>query len=268
MPYCYNCGVKLDESVDICPLCGAKIPIKKDFIDKREKESLKEDNLSNESDLSKENEKYTKKEINKYNKDKADFLYPAYESSSEKQRITSILEIISVSFVISIISIVLINFILEGKITWAKVPAFTIFFAWLVIASILVFNKKLFYSLLFIFISIFGYLISLDSLDKKLDWSFNYALPILISCIVVFVILFFISKNTKLKGLNLFAYYLLGGCLICLAIDIIINMNILGYVYISWSKYVSFAVIPISLFLLYIHHRFATKLPGKRTFRI
>ncbi|NMC67472.1 MAG: hypothetical protein GYA61_04505 [Spirochaetales bacterium] len=264
MPYCYNCGVKLDDLADTCPLCGAKIPIKKDSINKLGKEKLDENNII------KEDERFNDKEIVnlKNNKNISDFLYPAYESSSEKQRITSILEIISVSFIISILSIVLINFILEGKITWSKIPAFSIFFAWLIIASILVFNRKIFFSLLFIFLSIFGYLVSLDSLNKKIDWSINYALPILAFCVAVFTILFFISKKTKLKGLNLFAYYLLGGCLICFEIDIIININTMGHIFISWSKYVSFAVVPISLFLLYIHHRFATKLPGKRTFRI
>ncbi|MEJ5273632.1 MAG: hypothetical protein WH035_05835, partial [Spirochaetota bacterium] len=136
------------------------------------------------------------------------------------------------------------------------------------ILPIFIFYKKIIYSFLFIFLSIFGYLISLDSLDKKIGWSFTYALPILISCLIIFLLLFLLTTKTKQKGLNLIAYYLIGGCLICFAIDLIINFNISSFFLITWSKYVSFAVIPMSLFLLYIHHRFVKKLPGKRIFRI
>lgn len=259
MPYCYNCGVKLDDDASYCPLCGAKTPVNK----KQDDQSIKSNDIENKINIKNKIDIENNTEIDKNNS-----IYPSYEKSSEKQKLTSILEIISVSFIISIISIVLINLILDSKISWSKIPSVTIFFAWLIIVSILIFYKKIIYSFLFIFLSIFGYLISLDSLDKKIGWSFTYALPILISCLIIFLLLFLLTTKTKQKGLNLIAYYLIGGCLICFAIDLIINFNISSFFLITWSKYVSFAVIPMSLFLLYIHHRFVKKLPGKRIFRI
>lgn len=258
MPYCYNCGVKLDNSQNICPLCGAKIPETNLSSNKNINQKI-----SSESQL---NEKQVEKIENKNNKN--EFLYPLYHDFSEKSKITSLIEIISVSLLISIVSLVLINLILESKISWSKIPSVTIFFIWIIFCSTLLFQKKILYILLFVFLSIFGYLLSLDSFDKTINWSINYAVPILVSCLIVFVILLVVNIRVKQKGLNLIAYYLLGGCLLCFAIDIIINFNILHYFYISWSKYVSFAVFPLSIFLLYIHHRFAKKLPGKRTFRI
>ncbi len=250
MPYCYNCGVKLDDDATICPLCGAKIPV----VNKKETESF-----SNNKDYNFEKEE---------NKKDNSSLYPIYDSSTSKQKLTSIIEIISVSFIICILSLVLINFILEGKITWSKIPSVTIFFSWLIIASSIVFQRKILYSIFFIFISIFGYLISLDSLNKDLGWSINFGLPILISVVIISILLYFLILKTRQKGLNLVAYFLLAGNLLCFSIDIIIGYNLLKIFIISWSKYVSFAVIPLSFFLLYLHHRFAKKLPAKRTFRI
>lgn len=243
MPYCYKCGVKLDDSAKICPLCGTKIPENSD------------------------NNKNSKEESSKSMNDK-NYLYPSFSESSDKDKVKSILEIISVSFIISIISIVLINYILERNITWSKIPSVTIFFTWIIVCSIFIFLKRILYSFIFIFISVFGFLLSLDSMDKKISWSMNYGLPILLSIVIFAVLLYFIIKISKQKGINILAYFLLSGCGICFCIDIIINFNILKNISISWSKYVSFAVIPISCFLLYIHYRFAKKLPGKRVFRI
>ncbi len=244
MPYCYNCGVKLDDSATFCPLCGAKVPKKNDDA----KNNIENKNIED--------------------KKKENFIYPSYSKSSGRQKITSILEIISVSFIISIISLTLINLILEGKITWSKVPSITIFFVWLILASILVFYNKVAYIFIFTFISISGYLLSLDSTDKKLSWSISYGLTILLSIFVIISILYIITRFTKKKGLNLIAYFLLGVCFICFAIDIIVRFNVVKQIEITWSKYVSFAVIPISLFLLYIHYRFSRQLPSKRVFRI
>lgn len=238
MPYCYKCGVKLDEDAKICPLCGTKIPENTEVDSKDEK------------------------------KGKNEPLYPIYDEYSKKQKISTILEIISVSFFIAIASIVVINLVLEGKINWSKIPSVSIFFIWLLVCSILLFYDRFIYLTIFIFIFVFGYLVSLDSLDKKLTWSIGYGLPILLSISILSFFTYLIISKLKQKGLNIFAYFLLAGCLLCFLIDTIINFNRFSIIKISWSKFVSFAVIPMSLFLLYLHHRFSTKLPGKRIFRI
>lgn len=241
MPYCYKCGVKLDDDAKVCPLCGTKIPEKDDTKTKVE---------------------------NGENIDTSEPLYPVYDEYSKKQKISTILEIISVSLFIAIASVVSINLILEGTISWSKIPSVSIFFIWLVVCAILLFYNKFIYSIFFILIFIFGYLVSLDTLDKKLSWSIGYGLPILLSIAILSSILYLIVSKLKQKGLNIIAYFLLAGCILCFLIDMIINFNRFSIIKLSWSKFVSFAVIPMSLFLLYLHHRFSTKLPGKRIFRI
>jgi hypothetical protein len=265
MPYCYKCGVKLENGARVCPLCGTIIPedtLKEGFSEKIKNKT--DQSICIDTNNIKDQDKNNIEENNKNNS----ATYPYYSSLSRSKKHLVIFEILSVSLLIVVASLLVINLILDSTISWSKLPSITIFLCWFISMVVIFFLKKPALIGLFTTIAISLYLVGLDSLDLQIDWSIRIAIPIVIISSIVGFFITTVTIRSKLKGLNIAAYFLLGSCLICITIDTTLSLNLIKIIRLSWSKYVCFAVIPVSIFFLYIHNRFSKKFPGKRIFRM
>lgn len=265
MPYCYKCGVKLEDGVKVCPLCGAIVP--DDTLENYFSEKIKNKNDQNICVDTNNIKNHDKNNIEENIKNNS-ATYPYYSNLPGYKKHLVIFEILSVSLLIVVASLLVINLILDSTISWSKLPSITIFLCWLISTVVIFFLKKPALIGLFTTIAVSLYLVGLDSLDLQIDWSIRIALPIVIISSLVGFFLTTVTIKSKLKGLNIAAYFLLGACLICITIDITLSYNFIKIIQLSWSRYVCFAVIPVSIFFLYIHNRFSKKFPGTRVFRM
>jgi hypothetical protein len=235
MPYCSQCGVEVEEYIDICPLCSTPIYTTQNEIDKKRQK------------------------------------YPDKPVIGKKSGVLRFLawEIISVSLLTAFLIILLTNLIIDFNITWAWYPLAALFALWLLTTFPLLLPKNPLLIIIFSVATIMLFLAFLDIIDNLVfDWFYYIALPIAFMLIVVTGLVIFVSIKAKKKGANIAAFILFGTGIIAVGLDLIINYALSTIIRLTWSL---FAIIPILLtgiFLLYIHYRLLQATDVKKWFQI
>jgi hypothetical protein len=226
MAYCPKCGVELDAYIKNCPLCEFPIP------------DIGE-NISTE-DL-KAMEKYPNA-INTYRRD--------YRAIKNKIFFSSLLIVVSSIIILSVLKIIY--------------PGSTKIVNYLVII-IIAFLLYLFFGFLYLkpAYNVIGILLttifltySIDYQVGEIDWSFSYALPIIIVLyldITLFRLLYKFSKH-KNQFIYLPTVCLLFASILCVGIDGIVTYNLNGKVHLTWSLIVLICGASMAFTLLGIYH--------------
>jgi len=211
MPFCINCGVWLEDNVEKCPLCSFVF-----------KDSLKQDIVQ------------PLKNISKYYSD---------IKNLKKERNVFIIEILSVFFAICDISVLIIDYILNKSFSWSIYSVISITAFWIYLIFMLLLAKNFGKTLLITTLITIALLTGIDLVDKKIDWLFNFALPI---CISTALIVFFIFKIIKYIKRYSFAIFCIsfGICLEVSIIDLFISLHN-GKIMLSWSLIVSACLSPV-----------------------
>jgi hypothetical protein len=223
MPYCSRCGVEVDDYIKICPLCNLNI---QNF----ENAPAIQGNFPNDDITSK------------------DYYIPFEIKKKITWSIFSFLIVTTLSIIFAV------NFLLNRTITWGWIPLFSLLLTWALTAVIYYLNKKIYYLLISVFIIIIIYLFFLFFVIQYLDIFFKLAMPILTVAFInlVFIVLF--CNKTRKKGYNIIGFILTGTASICIGIDIIVTYYITSKIVMTWSIVVISLLIPIVLFLYYIHY--------------
>ncbi len=232
MPYCSRCGVEVESGINKCPLCQTVIQVgRKDIAS----------------------------EFNNYPDSVIHSVVDDLKNVVEKKKY--VWELVSIFFLISIISVLAINFSLDRELTWSFYPVCAILTSWGSLTAMLFLNRHLFIFLFCdaFFLSLFLFLTDLYS--GGLKWFFPIALPIVCLILIIFLIDAFIISLLKTNGLNTAGFLLMGISVFCSGLENILSLYTNGRMSFSWSVVVGFSLIPISGFLIYLHYRFTS---GKR----
>ncbi len=239
MPYCSKCGVEVEESVDTCPLC--ETPIQK--MDKISKSGQK---------------KYPEEPPKKRS---------VYKLSKERKRLLA-WEIMSMSLLIPLVSVTIINLITDGTIKWAKYPIAALILVWIMTSIPLIYPKKTIVIIVGEVLALTSFLALIDSFDGKIEWVIDLAVPIVVILAVIVTGIVLLSIKTKRKGANIAAYIILGIGIICLGLDLTISSYIEQTLTVNWSLYVLIPTMTTALFLLYIHYRIINIIDLKKRFQL
>lgn len=226
MAYCPKCGVELDAYIKNCPLCEFPIP------DTGEEFDLSEDGGTH---------KYPNA-INTYRKD--------YRVIKNKIFFSVLLIAICSILILSVLKLIY--------------PASTHIVNYLVIIVIALL-LYLFFSFLYLkpTYNVIGFLLttifltySIDYQRGSVDWSFTYALPIIIVLYLDITLFRFLYKVSKHK--NQFIYLpsvcLLFASILCVGIDAIVTYNLYQKIHLTWSLIVLISSGAIAISLLGIYH--------------
>lgn len=240
MGYCKNCGVELDENMEICPLCGQ--------------------NIHEESPLSSEKTIYKKTE----NKE----VYPRFNRLTKKQRLKFIWELSGIILASVITITFFINLIIDKNITWSKY-SITASLILLVNTTLFTFLRKRYYLfLIFSFFSTALLLVLFDLYNQNTGWGIQLGVPLLFFFYFWIFLIKIITKYNKHHGLNILAYYFLATGFFTIGIDGIISLYKSNVLQLQWSIIVIACLILISAILLYIHYRLKKEIFFKRFFHI
>jgi len=232
MPYCKNCGVELEETMDICPLCKLSTH-KKEII---------------------ESQPDTEKSIE--------------QIQYENKRKQIIWELLSLTFISGIIITLIINLVHSRALTWSLFSISSIALVWILVTLFFFLIKHPFYLTLLLLISLSGYLIIIDLLTKPLNWSLIYGLPISISLIVIFSMVVIAIKIAKQKGFNVLAIVLFGLSIYSICIELSLNHPRDISPLLSWSIIVVASILPICIILVFFHYRMKKGTDLKKYFHI
>ena len=236
MPYCSKCGVEVDNDVIKCPLCQFKIPEIDGLISEPSKFPIA---------------------INEYPQQLVDLKIKIFKS-------------IAIFLSSTVIILLLLNRKISGEITWSKYTSL-IFLAMIIYAFFCFgFIKSFRKSFTGVTITTIVLLFLIDIIKDGLTWFVPVGLPITLAIFFIVMIIVYISKRSRSRGLNVIAYSLLGVSILCLIIEFCLTNYVYGFVDLSWSTIVCVQLFALAVILLYIHYRFPEKYKNriKRFFHV
>lgn len=235
MPYCPDCGVELATSASRCPLCGTK-PVDELPVEERVRRAVSNYSPSLDSDRRSS--------------------APAENLVSEgRENNTLRWEMLSVSVLISACAVSAINLLTSGTLSWALYPLFSLAFVWVAVSTLIELRGLPLLGLPLAFASLPLYLLALDLVDGRISWSWPVAIPIAILIELSFGLALLVASRFRWKPLPSLAALLLAATLSCFGIEGSLSLALTDRLLLRWSAVVAASVVPIAIFLVYIHLR-------------
>ncbi len=234
MIICKNCGVELDADMFSCPLCGTPVA----------------DNINVQMPVPS--------------------LSPAFQYGSTMTRPQKKFtwEIISLILLSGTIATFVIDYIINKAITWSEYPVSVSLTIFSYISLFAFWPQRTITQMAGGFILSSFFLVGLDALTGKIDWSIQLGIPLLFAVTLIVSLLIVIFRMSKYKGINFIAYAFIGAGFLCMCTEAILSFFKTRSFHIEWSVIVAGCIIPVVLALLFLHFRLKKGRNLKKTFHI
>ena len=217
MAICKECGVELEDGVNVCPLCDTPVGEKKPLTRQLEKT----DNAV----------------------------------TSDRHLLRQILwQITSVLLLSCIVATLIINLSIKGKITWSIYPITICLIIFSYASLLAMWNKRIALQICagWLISPIVLYIVGLY---VNADWPIKLALPLLGAVNVIGLLFYFILLAVKVKGLNIVAIMFVAIALLCLVIEGIISIYFTVSIKLQWSVIVSACLLPVTTAITFMYFR-------------
>ncbi|MCX7023712.1 MAG: DUF6320 domain-containing protein [Spirochaetes bacterium] len=239
MKMCPSCKVELAESSAVCPLCGAKaVSDKVEFVHEADRLPASLIDPDNRADL----------------------------NASERRKVT--VELLSVSAFIAALSVDAVDVAVNLRFTWSPYPLASIAFVWACACVPVLLDRRPVALVLVLAVLVPAFLAALDAVDGRFTWFPAVALPLALGVELSTAAATVGTIVSRRKGLNLVAYWVFAVVAICVSIETVLDLRFGGVVSLHWANIVAYALIPIAVFLLYLHLRIARTGSLRKLFRI
>ena len=219
MNYCNNCGIELDDDLQICPLCG------KNTAAPGEQEPALPDHPSDINNL---HRKVTRRQV--------------WELSG----------IIAFS---GIAVCTIVDLVLGKCLKWSLFADASILSAWICLTLFLLAFRKYFITIPCLLVTLLAMLLFFDFISPEANWFLPVGLPITVALFISVSIIVILWKTSHFKGFNILAVAFLVISGFCLVIETFIDRYLFGSVEIRWSAIAAVSILPIALILFFIHYR-------------
>lgn len=249
MAYCPDCGVEIGDA-PACPLCGAQNP-----------RAASRDGAPECAPC--EDEAGTSSRFSSFLGESEDIkaLTPR-----DKRKIAW--EVISVALGIATIGLILINLLVSARLSWSLYPVSAFIFISIMSTAFLIMDDSRPWRYLVASLDPPLFLLALGLFTGDVSWAWRLAVPLAIFSELVVASIALMTANAKRKGLNIFAYALVGMAIECLGIEIFVDLFVSGKIWLVWSAITAVSLVPIAGFLLYLHYRVAKSTNLHRLFKL
>ncbi|MDR6568112.1 hypothetical protein MRBLMN1_003806 [Chitinophaga ginsengisegetis] len=227
MKYCNNCGVILEDDMQICPLCGYEAGT---------------NSASPEPAVTQ----------------------PAATLTRQQKKL--VWEIVSLVLISSIIAALLINLIVNKTISWSEYPVAVCLTIFCYVSFFAFWSGSSAARMLGGFITSAVLLLLLDAFTGGLSWAATIAIPVLLVASLITAIFLSITRHTVSKGVNLIAYAFIGSAVLCVAIEGILSFYHTRTIRLEWSLIVCLCVLLVAIALLFLHFRLKKGRSLEKTF--
>jgi hypothetical protein len=226
MIICTNCGVELEDDMQVCPLCDTPAG---EFANKNS-------NITGEGGT---RNLRTREPIQ-------------LEAISVLQRV--LWQVTSILLVSGIVSTLVIDLSVHKTITWSVYPV-TLCMIIFCYASLFAFWRagKIYQIITGLLIST----VLLTMLNLALSharWPLQLCLPIVCAVNFVAIAMIISIDKTKRRGLNVIAYICVAIAVLCISIEGILSFYN-GKIILRWSVIVAMCMLPVTAALLFMHHK-------------
>lgn len=177
-------------------------------------------------------------------------------------------EIVSIVLILIIMITMTLNFLLNKEISWSEYPVTVCLVLFSYISSFAFLNSGRILKFVFVFATASVLILVLNYLADGPDWAILPGIPLLFFFNVILLGLTGIFRVSKQRGINLIAYSFLAAALLSIAVEASIDLFIGGSIDLVWSLIISACIIPIVIFLLFMHFRLRRGNDLYRTFHI
>jgi hypothetical protein len=222
MSYCANCGVELEKSEKICPLCGLEVCNPR--------------------------QPWDEKAIRPYPRQ------PDPLNDQINRRFTA--AIMSISLAFPAVLCVVINLILDGKATWGLIAAGALALIWLFTVPYYLYRKP---NLTLVFLPIVAgapaFMLLIAWVFQSFAWYLPLALPILlITCLLVYLAGILVERRLA-RGFSIPSLILATAGFLVLGIEIIVKLYLFHKFQVSWSLLAAVPCLAVALALLAVARR-------------
>ena len=228
MPYCPKCGVEVESNH--CPLCNHQI-----------KQNIHTIPFSHVVEIE-------KKKI--------------YFSNRDKKRI---FHASTIFFAILVTSIcVTVDLLLDSEISWSIYPIIAVWSLALITSASIYVNGILKGIVILLLNLLMLFLLDIQIPVK--NFFLMISLPISFMTSVISFTIYITIKKSKRRGMNIPGYILIGLTIVNILIDLLVQNFIHGIPKLTWSLITTVTLVPIALFLLYIHYVLSKKIDLSKIF--
>ena len=231
MAICKNCGVELEDNIQICPLCGQHLHAHK----------IKEPTF------------------------RQPLLYNKRMTAPQKKFTWEIISLILLS---AIAATFIINFIINKSITWSEYPVAVSLIIFSYISVFSFWQQRTTTQMMVGFVLASVCMLTLDAITSGIDWSLKLGVPLLLAVNLIAAGFLVIIDISRYKGINLLAWAFLCAALLCMAIEGILSYYQTKTTHLTWSVIVGGCTIPVVLVLLFVHFRLRKGRSLEKTFHI
>lgn len=233
MPYCINCGVKLGDTDEKCPLCQTKV----------------------------------------YNPDlnfKADGKPPFPVNNIKEPKMNPKYKVIiaALAFLLAAALSLICDYSLNQSIIWSGFAAGAIIIILCdVFIPMILTNKNIFFYLIIDFTVILVYLKYIEYKTNG-NWFLSFSLPVMISIMVIISAALMLKRFTNFTNLLIFAISFILTGFECIFLEFLISINFTNQSHFIWSYYplATFIVLGIILIIIDKNHKINEKV--KKSFFI
>ncbi len=223
MPYCYKCGVEVNNGVKNCPLCDFDIPVFED-------EKIVEPRYPSQENVFRE-----------IKKRRRDVFFTIYT--------------------LIILAMSLNLFLIDGKddnLTWSKYAVIFLTGSVIYMVAFLRYFKSLKINFLIIGINTILLLYVVDFIDGNDEWFLRMGLPITIISILCLYNIFAIFLKDKLLPYKIMETLLVVSIFLFI-LELIINVYLFDKYFVSWSLQTVVCFLPILAILIFTPRRYYEK---------
>lgn len=242
MPLCHTCGVELDGTATVCPLCLSRVQAAAG-----DRPSPPAEGPGARADEAAGDE-------------------GGHRAGNPRGRALAV-EALSVVFGIAALLCVGIDLYAEGRLGWSPVVLVGLAMGWLLACMPLILRGKPWLVFAVLCPGELALLLLLDLADGGGAWFLRCGLPIYLASVGALTAVVVLASASRRKGLNLLALAAAGAAALCLAVEAVLSLAAGGPFALRWSLFVAAAALPASGLLFYAHYRLFRR-PLRRKLRI
>jgi len=226
MSYCVNCGVELDTSEKICPLCGVEV-------------------------------------INPHKPydEKAIRPYPTrLDPINERINRHFIATILTICIAFPAVICVAINLFMSGRADWSLYVAGALAMVWVFIVPYYLYRKPSFgWMFLPDIVAILLYLLLIAGLTPGVDWYMALGLPLTLLTGGLVLLIGLLIEHKMLRDFAIPAAILIGAGLLTVGTELIVELFIQGRFHLDWSFFVLIPCLALAAVFLTVARRQAIR---------
>jgi hypothetical protein len=241
MKICPQCGVELEEPVQICPLC--RYAVNNGRVDPKESSRVEDER-------------------------QYDRLLSDYVKLTKDQKRKLFWELSGIVLLSCVLITLIIDIVTSGSITWSRysISVCLVLFANFTLLSF--WRQKLWLLLGGSFISTSSLLVLLDIYNKSIGWGTKLGIPLLLSLYLMIFVLTWIIRITKQPGFNVLGYCFIAAGVLCVCTEGILSFYCAAQLVLRWSLIVFACMIPVAAMLFFFHYRLNRGTDLRRFFHI